>query len=96
MVCRILIRFHLWGCRDYAIVCIGLTMGFRAIDIVSLRFENIDWKRRSICLTQKKTGKNIALPMPGENRQHFVQISFVMADLESADVHVFIKHKSTF
>lgn len=45
------------GLRDYAIVCVGLTMGFRAIDIVSLRFENIDWKRRSICLTQEKTGK---------------------------------------
>ena len=52
------------GLRDYAIVCVGLTMGFRVIDIVSLRFENINWKRRSICLTQEKTGKNIALPMP--------------------------------
>lgn len=42
--------------RDYAIVCVGLTMGFRASDIVSHRFANIDWTRRSICLTQEKTG----------------------------------------
>ena len=50
--------------RDYAIVCIGLTMGFRASDILSIRFTDIDWRQRSISLTQKKTGKIITLPMP--------------------------------
>lgn len=43
--------------RDYAIVCIGLTMGFRASDIVGIRFQDINWKLHSIRLIQKKTGK---------------------------------------
>ena len=83
------------GLRDYAIVCIGLTMGFRASDIVSLRFENIDWKRRSICLTQEKTGKNIALPMPVKTGN--ILFRYLRDGRpESADIHVFIKHKVPF
>ena len=83
------------GLRDYAIVCVGLTMGFRAIDIVSLRFENIDWKRRSICLTQEKTGKNIVLPMPVKTGN--ILFRYLRDGRpESADVHVFIKHKAPF
>lgn len=81
--------------RDYAIVCVGLTMGFRASDIVSLRFANIDWTRRSICLTQEKTGKNIALPMPV--RTGNILFRYLRDGRpESADIHVFIKHKAPF
>lgn len=50
--------------RDYAIVCIGLTMGFRASDIIALRFSDVNWKQRSICIVQRKTGKLIKMPMP--------------------------------
>ncbi|MCR5338157.1 MAG: tyrosine-type recombinase/integrase [Lachnospiraceae bacterium] len=50
--------------RDYAIVCIGLSMGFRASDIISIRFADIDWKLRRISIVQRKTGKALAMPMP--------------------------------
>lgn len=50
--------------RDYAMVCIGLSMGFRASDITGLCFENIDWKQRSIRIIQQKTGKVLLMPMP--------------------------------
>ena len=50
--------------REYAMVCIGLTMGFRASDISSLRFENVDWKEKSIRIVQQKTGKILAIPIP--------------------------------
>lgn len=81
--------------RDYAIVCVGLTMGFRASDIVLLRFDNIDWTRRSICLTQEKTGKNIALPMPV--RTGNILFRYLRDGRpESADIHVFIRHKAPF
>ena len=50
--------------RDYAMVCIGLSMGFRSSDIVGLCFENIDWKQRSIRIIQQKTGKILVMPMP--------------------------------
>ena len=45
-------------------VCIGLSMGFRASDITGLCFENIDWKQRSIRIIQQKTGKALLMPMP--------------------------------
>ena len=81
--------------RDYAIVCVGLTMGFRASDIVLLRFANIDWTRRSICLTQEKTGKNLTLPMPV--RTGNILFRYLRDGRpKSADVHVFIKHKAPF
>lgn len=50
--------------RDYAIVCIGLSMGFRASDIISLRFTDVNWVHRSISIIQKKTGKSLTMPMP--------------------------------
>ena len=50
--------------RDYAMVCIGLSMGFRASDITGLCFENINWKQRSIRIIQQKTGKVLLMPMP--------------------------------
>ena len=50
--------------RDYAMVCIGLSMGFRASDIIGLCFENINWKQRSIRIIQQKTGKILLMPMP--------------------------------
>lgn len=79
--------------RDYAIVCVGLTMGFRSIDIVSLQFCNIDWKNRSIGLIQQKTGKSIVLPM-------FVRTGNILFRYlrdgrpESSDAHIFIKHEA--
>ena len=65
---------------DYAIVCIGIDHGFPVpSDIVSLRFENIDWKRRSICLTQEKTGK-ISHCRCQWKPETFCSDIFVMAD----------------
>lgn len=50
--------------RDYTILCIGLTMGFRASDIVLIKYSDICWSTQSINLTQVKTGKQIHMPMP--------------------------------
>lgn len=81
--------------RDYAIVCIGLTMGFRAIDISSLRFENINWTERMVSLTQQKTGKRITLPMPVKTGNILYRY---LRDGRpgSSDPHIFIKHRAPF
>ena len=50
--------------RDYAIMCIGLSMGFRASDIVSIQYRDFNWKQPSISLSQVKTGKRINMPLP--------------------------------
>lgn len=51
------------GKRNYAIVKLASRLGLRASDIASLEFSNIDWERDRIRLKQKKTGKNIELPL---------------------------------
>lgn len=81
--------------RDYAIVCIGLTMGFRASDIVSIRFQDINWKQHSISLIQQKTGKAISMPMP-------VQAGNILfrylrdARPKSSSPYVFIHHETPY
>ena len=52
--------------RDIAIVLLGLRMGMRAYDVLSLRFQDIDWKKRQISIIMKKTRTQITLPMPVE------------------------------
>jgi site-specific recombinase XerD len=50
--------------RDSAIVMLGLSIGLRISDIQNLCFENISWENATISIHQKKTGKNIVLPLP--------------------------------
>lgn len=81
--------------RDYAIVCIGLTMGFRASDIASLQFENINWKQQSIRLVQQKTGRAIMMPMPVKTGN--VLFRYLRNGRpKSSDAHVFIKHEAPY
>ena len=49
--------------RDAAILSLGLYMGFRGIDIVSLKYCDIDWGSMEISITQQKTYRPIVLPM---------------------------------
>jgi len=51
------------GKRDYAILTIMIYLGLRFVDIKNLKFENIDWKKNIINITQNKTKKYITLPL---------------------------------
>lgn len=52
--------------RKKAMLLLGLKMGLRASDIVSLEIGSIDWKNPSIRFVQKKTGVEVSLPMPAD------------------------------
>lgn len=81
--------------RDYAIVCIGLSMGFRASDIIALRFTNIDWKLRSISIVQRKTGKALTMPMP--IRTGNILFRYIRDGRpESNSPYVFIRHEAPY
>ena len=81
--------------RDYAMVCIGLTMGFRASDITSLRFENVDWKEKSIRIVQQKTGRLITMPMPVKTGNILFRY---MRDgrPSSEEPYIFIRHEAPY
>lgn len=51
------------GKRNYAIFLLASRLGLRASDICSLQFNDLDWDRNQINLIQKKTQKNIELPL---------------------------------
>ena len=55
------------GKRDYAIMILAAQTGLRGCDIVGLKYENIDWRAREIRLTQRKTGKPLAIPLEPES-----------------------------
>ena len=50
------------GKRNYAMIMVAYSTGLRGIDIVSLKFESIDWRHREFRIVQEKTGKALALP----------------------------------
>ena len=51
------------GRRDYAVFLLALRTGLRASDISKLRLDDIDWKRNTISVVQKKTKVLIELPL---------------------------------
>jgi len=51
------------GKRNYAIFLLASRLGLRASDIRFLQFNELDWDKNVINLTQCKTNKNIQLPL---------------------------------
>lgn len=49
--------------RDRAMILLALRLGLRDSDIRNLRFDEIDWVRDRICLSQQKTGVPLTLPL---------------------------------
>jgi site-specific recombinase XerD len=51
------------GKRNYAIFLLALRTGLRSIDIADLKFSEIDWRNATLHLAQKKTERNLILPL---------------------------------
>lgn len=49
--------------RDAAILSLALYMGLRGIDIINLKYRDIDWKSMKISISQHKTYHFVVLPM---------------------------------
>jgi site-specific recombinase XerD len=54
------------GKRDYAMLLMTARLGFRAGDVRTLTFYSIDWNKKTISITQQKTGKFLELPLPDD------------------------------
>jgi site-specific recombinase XerD len=51
------------GKRDYAAILLAAKTGLRLSDIQNLKFENLDWEKRVISLTQVKTKEPLVLSL---------------------------------
>lgn len=81
--------------RNRAMLLIGLRMGMRASDIVSLKLEQIDWKHQCIHFVQQKTGVGKTLPFPvAVGNALFLYLTQGRPDSRSG--FVFITHKAPY
>ena len=81
--------------RDAAILSLGLYMGFRGIDIVSLKYCDIDWGSMEISITQQKTYRPIVLPMSllvGTRIRNYI----LKGRPKVPNGYVFLSHESPF
>lgn len=51
------------GRRDYAIFLLIATYGLRASDVAALTLDDIEWRSRRIRIRQRKTGRELGLPL---------------------------------
>jgi integrase len=51
------------GKRNYAIIMLAARTGLRAIDVLGIRFGDIDWQSRELRIVQHKTDKALSLPL---------------------------------
>lgn len=51
------------GKRNYAMILLAVRLGLRISDIRYLEFYSINWKRKTLSIIQKKTGKPLELPL---------------------------------
>ncbi|NTV56569.1 MAG: tyrosine-type recombinase/integrase [Deltaproteobacteria bacterium] len=51
------------GLRDYTMLFLVATYGFRACEVVSLTLDDIDWRAGSVRVPQRKTAQKLILPL---------------------------------
>ena len=51
------------GLRDYTILLFLTTYGLRAGEVAQLKMEDIDWRKESVHIAQRKMGKDLWLPL---------------------------------
>lgn len=79
------------GKRDYAIFMLAVHLGMRSGDILSLKFENIDWSRCTIHFTQEKTGIPQELPLSEEIGKAIIDY-LKHGRPEDSSPYVFVRH----
>ena len=54
------------GYRNYAMLLMIMRLGIRKIDVINLKWENINWESNTITFIQSKTKKINTLPLPND------------------------------
>jgi len=80
------------ACRDRAVIMLALQLGIRAGDIRNLKFDNIDWRLKTITLIQEKTKKVLQLPLPDEC--FFALLDYLKNERPHCDSeHIFVRSR---
>ena len=81
------------GKRAYAVMMLGIVLGLRACDVVSLKLTDIDWVNGEIRILQAKTAISVVLPLTkdvGEALRDYI----LNARPQSGSEEIFLRLKS--
>lgn len=84
--------------RNTAMVMLGLRMGIRASDIVSLKIGNFDFGKKKVSFVQQKTNKAITLSIPTDAGNSIYKYIMQGRPISSEDSNgfIFIRHHSPY
>lgn len=80
--------------RISAMFILALHLGLRSIDIINLKFNDINWKTQTISIVQQKTGVPLVLPFP--NIVGNTLSRYILKGRPSVNIYcpyIFIKHQ---
>lgn len=81
--------------RNYAMILIAAKLGIRKIDIINLKWNNIDWENNCINIIQIKTKKQLSLPLPNDVGEAIIE--YIQKErpfkIRSKDENIFIRHR---
>ena len=81
--------------RNYAMVILASKLGLRKIDIINLKWNNIDWTNNSINFIQIKTKKQLSLPLANDVGEAI--IDYIKNErpfkIRNEDECIFIRHR---
>ncbi|HDN59293.1 MAG TPA: hypothetical protein ENF20_04980 [Candidatus Marinimicrobia bacterium] len=81
--------------RDKAIILLALRTGLRAVDIVKLKLEDIDWVNDTISIIQSKTGNPFKIPLAADIGN--VLSSYILNDRpKTENPYVFLRSLAPF
>lgn len=83
------------GKRDYAIILLGATTGLRAVDIVNLKLNDIDWINGEVKINQSKTNVSLSLPLT-KKVGVAIQDYILNSRPNSLNQYIFLRMKSPF
>mgnify|MGYP001630559026 CR=1 FL=1 len=83
------------GKRNYAIFLLLARTGLRISDVVLLHFENIDWRKNCIRITQYKTGKPLSIPLSAEIGEAIIAY-LKYGRPSSEESAIFLSHNAPF
>lgn len=82
------------GKRKRAVFLIAARLGLRNSDICELQFSNIDWHKKMISLTQKKTGVPIMLPLLSDIEEALK--AYIEIRPQSGLPYIFLRNKAPY
>jgi len=72
---KVIDRRSVAGKRAYAVMMLGIVLGIRACDVITMKFTDIDWVNGEIKILQTKTANTVVLPLTkdvGEALQDYI------------------------